>query len=146
MTSPNLPPAGNQPIKPEGRAKADLVVITRAKEFKRTPPNQERKKAFRILKRLATSPIQEDQASTEDYQQILKDLGLGKGGSRRARHRSDYKQEQQAREVDRSNATREQEGQDNQPRHMVIWGSGKGSEDHWGHRPEWCGRKDHWRQ
>jgi len=32
--------AANQPIPPEGRAKPDLVVITRAKEFKRTPPNR----------------------------------------------------------------------------------------------------------
>jgi len=53
-----------QLLQPEGTAKAGLVVCTRAKEFKRTPPNQagpfERKKAFRILKRLATNPIRED--------------------------------------------------------------------------------------
>jgi len=64
--------AANQPAHPKGRANADLVVSTRAKEFKRTPPNQagflERKKAFRILKRLATNPIREDQASKEDNQ------------------------------------------------------------------------------
>jgi len=40
------------------------VVLLGVKEFKRTPPNQagpfERKKAFRILKRLATNPIRED--------------------------------------------------------------------------------------
>jgi len=47
------------------------VVRTTAKKFKRTPPNQEgplvQKKAFRILKRLATNRIREDQASKEDY-------------------------------------------------------------------------------
>jgi len=30
----------NQLIQPKGRAKAGLLVSTRAKEFKRTPPNQ----------------------------------------------------------------------------------------------------------
>jgi len=58
------------------------VVSTRAKEFKRTPPNQagplERKKAFRILKRLATNPIREDQASKLDYQKIQEDLAWAK--------------------------------------------------------------------
>jgi len=43
----------NQLLQPEGSAKAGLVVSTRAKEFRRTPPNQagplERKKAFRVL-------------------------------------------------------------------------------------------------
>jgi len=56
----------NQLLQPEGIAKAGLVVSTRAKEFKRVPPTQagplDRKKAFRILKRLATNPIREDQA------------------------------------------------------------------------------------
>jgi len=39
---------------------------------------------------------------------------------------------------DGGSATSEQEGQDNQPRHMVevLCGSVKGSEDHWRHRPE----------
>jgi len=70
--------AANQPVQPKARAKADLVVSTRTKEFKRTPPNQagplERKKAFRILKRLATNPIREDQAPTEGYQKILENI------------------------------------------------------------------------
>jgi len=60
----------NQLLQPEGIAKAGLVVSTRAKEFKRVPPNQagplDPKKAFRILKRLATNPIRDDQASKLD--------------------------------------------------------------------------------
>jgi len=75
--------AANQPIQAEGRVKADLVVSTRAKKFKRTPPNQagslvQRKKAYRILKRQATNPIQEDQASAEDYQKIQEDISWAK--------------------------------------------------------------------
>jgi len=58
----------NQLLQPEGSAKAGLVVSISPKEFKRTPPNQagplERNKAFRILKRLATNPIREDQMSS----------------------------------------------------------------------------------
>jgi len=54
------------------------VVSTKAKEFKRIPPNQagplERKKAFRILKRLATNPIREDQTSKLDYLKIQEDI------------------------------------------------------------------------
>jgi len=61
----------NQLLQPEGIAKAGLVLSTRAKEFKRIPPNQagplESKKAFRIHKRLATNPIREDQTSKLDY-------------------------------------------------------------------------------
>ncbi|XP_070854177.1 uncharacterized protein [Drosophila suzukii] len=53
-----------------------------AKEFKRVPPNQagplERKKAFRILKRLATNPIREDQASKLDYLKIQEDIAWAK--------------------------------------------------------------------
>jgi len=64
----------NKLHQPEGIAKAGLVVGTRAKEFKRVPPNQagllDRKKAFRILKRLATNPIREDQGSKLDYLKI----------------------------------------------------------------------------
>jgi len=63
-------------------ANAGLVVSTRAKEFKRIPPNQtgplERKKAFRILKRLATNPIREGQASKLDYIKIQKDIAWAK--------------------------------------------------------------------
>jgi len=51
---------------------ADLVVSTRAKEFKRKPPKKsgplKRKKAYRIFKRLTTNPIREDQASAEGHQ------------------------------------------------------------------------------
>jgi len=58
---PNNVCVANQLLQPEGSAKAGLVVNTRAKEFKRTPFNQaghlERKKAFRVSKRLATNPI-----------------------------------------------------------------------------------------
>jgi len=58
------------------------VVSTRAKEFKRTPPNQagplERKKAFRVLKRLATNPIREDQTLKLDYQKIQEDIAWAK--------------------------------------------------------------------
>jgi len=58
------------------------VVSTRAKEFKRIPPNQagplERKKAFRILKRLATNPIRDDQASKLDYLKIQEDISRAK--------------------------------------------------------------------
>jgi len=72
----------NQLLKPEGIAKAGLVVSTRAKEFKRIPPNQagplERKKAFTILKRLATNPIREDQASKLDYIKIQEDIAWAK--------------------------------------------------------------------
>jgi len=72
----------NQLIQPEGRAKADLVVSTRAKEFNRTPPNQAgplgRKEAFRILKRLATNPISEDQTSKVNYQKIQEDIAWTK--------------------------------------------------------------------
>jgi len=72
----------NQLLQPEGIAKAGLVVTTRAKEFKRTPPNQagplERKKASRILKRLATNPIREDQTSKLDYQKIQEDIAWAK--------------------------------------------------------------------
>jgi len=75
----------NQIPQPEGIAKAGLVVSTRAKEFKRIPPSQagplERKKAFRILKRLATNPIREDQALKLDYLKI--GHSLGKGGNPR---------------------------------------------------------------
>jgi len=71
----------NQLLQPEGIAKAGLVVSTRAKEFKRIP-NQagplERKKAFRILKRLATNPIREDQASKLDYIKIQEDIAWAK--------------------------------------------------------------------
>jgi len=53
-----------------------------AKKFKRTPPNQsgplERKKAFRILKLLATNPIREDQTSKLDYQKIQEDIAWAK--------------------------------------------------------------------
>jgi len=59
-------------------AKTSLVVGTRGKEFKRVLPNQagplERKKAFRILKRLATNPIPEDQTSKLDYLKIQEDI------------------------------------------------------------------------
>jgi len=72
----------NQPLQPEGSAKAGLVVSSRAKEFKRIPPNQagplERKKAFRILKRLATNPIREDQTSKLDYLKIQEDIAWAK--------------------------------------------------------------------
>jgi len=72
----------NQLLQPEGSAKAGLVVSTRAKEFKRTPPNQagplERKKAFRILKRLPTNPIGENQTSKLDYQKIQEDIAWAK--------------------------------------------------------------------
>jgi len=68
------------------------VVSTRAKEFKRTPPNQagplECKKAFRILKRLATNPIREDQTSKLDYQKIEEDIARAKAISNRQRERS----------------------------------------------------------
>jgi len=54
----------NQLIQSDGSAKADLVVSTRAKDFKRTPQNQagplEREKAYRNLKRLAPNPKLED--------------------------------------------------------------------------------------
>jgi len=57
-------------------------MSTRAKEFKRIPPNQagplERKKAFRILKRLATNPIREDQTSKLDYLKIKEDIAWAK--------------------------------------------------------------------
>jgi len=49
-------------------------VSIRAKEFKRIP----RKKAFRILKRLATNPIREDQTSKLDYLQIQEDMTWAK--------------------------------------------------------------------
>jgi len=72
----------NQLHQPEGIAKAGLVVSTRAKEFKRVPPNQagplDRKKAFRILKRLATNPIREDQASKLDYLKTQEDIAWAK--------------------------------------------------------------------
>jgi len=76
------PPIGvgvaNQLLQPAGVAKASLVVSTRAKEFKKIPPNQagplERKKNFRILKRLATNPIREDQTSKLDYLKIQEDI------------------------------------------------------------------------
>jgi len=72
----------NQLHHPEGIAKAGLVVSTRAKEFKGAPPNQagplDRKKAFRILKRLATNPIREDQASKLDYLKIQEDKAWAK--------------------------------------------------------------------
>jgi len=58
------------------------VVSTRAIEFKRTPPNHagplELKKAFRILKRLATNLIREDQTSKLDYQKIQEDIAWAK--------------------------------------------------------------------
>jgi len=58
------------------------VVSTRAKEFKRIPPQQagplEREKAFRILKRLATNPIREDQTSKLDYLKIQEDIAWTK--------------------------------------------------------------------
>jgi len=61
----------NQLLQPEGLAKDGLVVSSRAQEFKRVPPNQagplDRKKSFRILKRLATNSIREDPASKLDY-------------------------------------------------------------------------------
>jgi len=48
----------------------------------RIPPNQagplERKKAFRILKRLATNPIREDQTSKLDYPKIQEDIAWAK--------------------------------------------------------------------
>jgi len=82
------------------------VVSTRAKEFKRIPPNQagplERKKAFRILKRLATNPIRDDQASKLDYLKIQEDISRAKG------HRFDH--QQQARKIDGDSSTSEQEG------------------------------------
>jgi len=60
-------------LQPKGFAKAGLVESTRAKEFKRIPPNQagplERKKAFRILKRL-----REDRTSKLDYLKIQEDI------------------------------------------------------------------------
>jgi len=72
----------NQLHQPEGIAKAGLVVSTRAKELKRVPPNQagplDRKKAFRILKRLATNPIREDQASKSDYLKSQEDKARAK--------------------------------------------------------------------
>jgi len=72
----------NQPLQPEGSAKAGFVVSTRAKEFKRIQPNQagpfERKKAFGILKRLATNPIREDQTSKLDYLKIQEDIAWAK--------------------------------------------------------------------
>jgi len=72
----------NQLLQPEGIAKADIVVSTRAKEFKRIPPNQagplERKKAFRFLKRLATNPIREDQTSKLDYLKVQEDIAWAK--------------------------------------------------------------------
>jgi len=68
----------NQLLQPEWIPKTGLVVSTRGKEFKRVPPNQagplERKKAFRILKRLATNPIREDQTSKLDYLKIQEDI------------------------------------------------------------------------
>jgi len=104
----------NQPLQPDGSAKAGLVVSTRAKEFKRIPPNQagplERKKAFRILKRLATNPTREDQTSKLDYQKIQEDIAWAEAGIPRHRHRYDYQQQQQAREVDGVSSTSEQEG------------------------------------
>jgi len=67
-----------QLLQPEGSGKAGIVVSTRGKDFRRTPPNQagplEHKEAFRILKRLATNPIREDQTSKLDYQNIQKDI------------------------------------------------------------------------
>jgi len=103
-TPPTSVGVANQQLQPEGSAKAGLVVSTRAKEFKTIPPNQagplERKKAFRILKRLATNPIREDPRGHS----------LGKGSSPRLRHRNDYQQQQQAREVDGDSSTSEQEG------------------------------------
>jgi len=58
------------------------VVSTRAKEIKRTPHNQagplERKKAFRILKRLATNPTRGDQTSKLDYQKTQVDISWAK--------------------------------------------------------------------
>ncbi|XP_070853096.1 uncharacterized protein [Drosophila suzukii] len=61
----------NQPLQPEGSAKAGLVVSTRAKEFERIPLNQagplnERK--------LATNPIREDQTSKLDYLKIQENI------------------------------------------------------------------------
>jgi len=92
-------------------------VSTRDKKFKRTPPNQagplERKKAFRILKQLATNLIREDKTSKLDYQEIQEDIAWAKG---RLRHRYDH--QEQAREVDRSSATSEQEGQ---PTNRGTW-------------------------
>jgi len=72
----------NQLLQPEGSAKAGLVASTRANEFKRAPSNQagplKRKKAFRILKRLATNPIRKDQTSKLDYQKIQEDIAWAK--------------------------------------------------------------------
>jgi len=72
----------NQLLQPEGIAKAGLVVSTRAKQFKRVPPNQkgflDRKKAFQILKRLATNPIRENQTSKLDYLKIQEDIAWAK--------------------------------------------------------------------
>jgi len=72
----------NQLLQPEGSAKAGFVVNTRAKEFKRTPPNQagplERKKAFRIHNRLAPNLISENQTSKLDYQKIQEDIAWAK--------------------------------------------------------------------
>jgi len=72
----------SQLLQPEGIAKAGLLVSTRAKEFKRVPPNQagplDRKKVFRILKRLATNPLREDQASKLDYLKIQEDIAWAK--------------------------------------------------------------------
>jgi len=66
----------------EWSSKAGLVVSTRAIEFKRTPPNHaeslELKKAFRILKRLATNLIRENQTSKLDYQKIQEDIAWAK--------------------------------------------------------------------
>jgi len=72
----------NQLVQPERIAKAGLVVSTRAKEFNRIPPNQagplERKKAFRVLKWLATNKIREDQTSKLDYLKIQEDIAWAK--------------------------------------------------------------------
>jgi len=78
----------NQLHQPEGIAKAGLVVGTRAKEFKRVPPNQagplDRKKAFRILKRLATNPIRDTRSSVKiGLPKIPRGHSLGKDGNTR---------------------------------------------------------------
>jgi len=44
----------------------------------RTTGPLERKKAFRILKRLATNPIREDQTSKVDHQKIQEDIAWAK--------------------------------------------------------------------
>jgi len=130
----------NQLLQPEGSAKAGLLVSTRSKELKRTPPNQagplERKKAFRILKRLTTNPTREDQTPKLDYQKIQEDIAWAKAVI------PDFDiamTTSKCNKRDRSMEAAQPASKKAKITNRGTWSrseSSKGSEDYWRHRPE----------